>query len=101
MHGWATVVVGSMVAAMYSHAEDARAFLAYAVMLSLSFAATLLLHDVGIVFSHWDHWIEPRIGFYGVHAVVLAMLFYCHQGGEGAENDGEKFSADVIGSLYE
>jgi hypothetical protein len=80
MHCVLCAVLCSMVAAMHFFAEDALAFLSYAALLALCLVAPICTADASIVWPHIVHSFEPRIALTGVHALVVATLFYFHQG---------------------
>jgi hypothetical protein len=60
----------------------------------MSCAATLFVKDMRFVHPPFEHWVEINVAFYGIHAVILAMLFYFHQGVSGVESEGEQLSVD-------
>jgi hypothetical protein len=89
----------SMIGAMYFTAEDHFSFALYTVLLSLSFAATVLAHDWCILSPHFEHYVEPRIAFYGIHAIILTVLVYFHQGMTRTESDGDKLDDEPSSDL--
>jgi hypothetical protein len=99
MHLLLICVCESMIAAMYFTAEDHFCFAVYTVLLSLSFAATILAHDWCILSPHFEHYIEPRIAFYGIHAIILTVLVYFHQGMNRTESDGDKLDDELSSDL--
>jgi hypothetical protein len=99
MHMLLICVCGSVIAAMYFTAEDHFSFALYTVLLSLSFAATLFTHDWCILSPHFEHYVEPRIAFYGVHAVILTVLVYFHQGITRTESDGDRLNDEPSSDL--
>jgi hypothetical protein len=82
MHCVLFTVLCSMVAAMRFFAEDALAFRSYAVMLTASLGATLATADASILWPEWGDLIDPGVALGGVHAILLTVLFYLHQGVE-------------------
>jgi hypothetical protein len=55
-----------------------------------SFLTTLGTHDWCILSPHFEHFLEPRIAFYGIHAIILTVLVYFHQGMQRTDSDGDK-----------
>jgi hypothetical protein len=92
VHMLLVCVLGSIVGAMARSAEDRFAFRLYSVLMGCNLAGTLLAHDLCIVAPHFEHYVEPRLLFYGMHAIVLTVLVYFHQGVEKADSDGAKLS---------
>jgi hypothetical protein len=84
----------SLIGAMSFSSEDHFSFFVYSLLISLSFAATLVTHDWCIIAQNFQHYIEPRIAFYGVHAVILAVLVYFHQGMCRTASDGNKLEEE-------
>jgi hypothetical protein len=79
-----------MIAAMRSTADDKVAFTAYTCLIALSFLATIFTKDLCIVSPQTEHWMEPRIGFFGIHLLITTMLFYLHQTQSRTDSDGDK-----------
>jgi hypothetical protein len=88
-------VAGSIIAAMSSSAEDRFSFFLYAALIGLNLLATLTAHDFCILREHFEHYIEPRFLFYGLHAMVLSVLVYFHQGVSRVESDGAKLGSEA------
>jgi hypothetical protein len=80
MHCVLVAVLCSMIAAMHFFAEDALAFVSYACLLALSLIGTVLTLDARIIYPHIEHWLEPNLAFSGLHAIIVSVLFYLHQG---------------------
>jgi hypothetical protein len=87
VHMLLVCILGSIVTAMARSAEDRFAFTLYSMLMACSLAGTLIAHDLCIVMPHFEHWIEPRFLFYGVHIVVLTVLVYFHQGMEKVDSE--------------
>jgi hypothetical protein len=89
-HLFVLCVCGSAVAAMSLSAEDKFAFGLYAILLGVSFAATLIGTDAGVIEPQFDHWVETWVAQFGLHSIVLSVLVYFHQAAAGASSDGDK-----------
>ena len=92
MHMVLAAVTGSMIAAMYFFAEVMFSFKLYAILLMLHLGTTLLACDLVKIFPQVEHWIEPKITFYGIHLVILSVLVYCHQGIRVSQTDANHLS---------
>jgi hypothetical protein len=94
MHGCLYAVLLSIVAAMYFSIDDRSSFLIYAFLLCLSAASVLFVKDMRVVHPPFEHWVEINIAFYGIHGLMVGLLFYYHQRVGGAESEGDKLSGD-------
>jgi hypothetical protein len=94
VHACLVAVVESMIAAMYFSADDRSAFIVYTFALSLCFGSILLIRDWVFVSPYIEHMAEMQIAFYGIHAIIIAFLFYYHQGVKGSESEGDRLSDD-------
>jgi hypothetical protein len=94
VHMLVICVTESLIAAMYFSSEDHFCFFVYSLLISLSFAATLVTHDWCTIAQNFQHYIEPRIAFYAVHAVILAVLVYFHQGMCRTDSDGDRLGEE-------
>jgi hypothetical protein len=101
VHMCVCAIVMSIVAAMYFSADDRFCFLFYAAVLSLSFAATLITEDLPVAVPSFQLFIEPRIAFCGVYAILLTLLTHFHQGAPRAESDGDRLGGDDTSSDFD
>jgi hypothetical protein len=92
VHMMLACVIGSIVGAMSRSVEDRFSFTVYAILLAVNLIVTLTAHDLCIVLPHFEHYIEPRLLFYGTHAIILTVLVYFHQGVRRSESDGDKLN---------
>ena len=92
MHMVLAAVTGSMIASMYFFAEDVFTFKLYATLLMLHLGTTLLACDVVKVFPNVEHWLEPKITFYGMHLVIFSVMAYYHQGVRMTQTDANHLS---------
>lgn len=95
VHLFVAAVICSTVAAMSVFSEERYQFDIYFVLVSISFAATILFRDLPLFSLLVTPYLQTGIAFYGVHIVLFSVLVFLHQGIRGTKSDITNLNADL------